>query len=202
LGSKIRDLQLRLRRGPRAVIPGVAIIVILWGLTLAASDAAWPIVTVFWAVVGTGVILWVRRDLKRDLGHLSEMLRGYESARKRNEAEVFNIEASAYAEFEEVEDEGACYAFAIDGDRLTFIVGQQYYPEEKFPSHDFAVIHLLDEQGQVVDEMLEKRGPRASPARTIPAATKLELVIPEHLEVINGRLNDLEDLLGSPPSTG
>ena len=46
--------------------------------------------------------------------------------------------------------------------------------------------------------VIEKRGSRARAARIIPSATKLELEIPEHLEVITGTLSQVEDLLRLP----
>ena len=57
LGAKIRDLESRLGRGPRALIPGGVVIAILWALTLVASDTSWVIVTVFWIVAGAGILL-------------------------------------------------------------------------------------------------------------------------------------------------
>jgi hypothetical protein len=199
LGAKIRDLEARLARGPKALIPGGAIIVVLWILTLVASDTSWLIITAFWIVIGSVIILWVRHGLKKDLRVLGDMLRGYESARQRNEAEVFEIKATAFAEFEEFEDEGACYAFELSGGRLVFVTGQEFYEQAKFPSHDFSLVHILNERGEPVDMIIEKRGPRVDPARTIPAAAKLDLEPPEHLQVLHGTLGDIEDLLGSTP---
>ena len=199
LDAKIRDLESRLGRGPKALMPGVVIVVILWVLTLVVSEASWLTVTSFWIVVGAGILLWVRHDLKKDLGNLRDVLAGHVSARQRNEAEVFQIKATCFADFEEVEDEGACYAFEIDGGRLVFVVGQQFYPEAKFPSHDFSLVHILNERGEPVDGIIEKRGPQVPAARTIPAVTKLKLEIPEHLEVLDGKLSQIEDLLGSTP---
>lgn len=201
LQLKIRDLESRLRRGPRTFVPAVIIILILWALTLALSDATWPVVTAFWVVIGGGLTLWVQRDLRKDLGTFSAMQLGYESARQRNEAEVFDIKASSFVEFEEVEDEGACYAFAIGGDRVAFVVGQQFYAEARFPSLDFSLVHPLSEAGEVVDVLIEKRGPKAAPERIVPAKVKLELAIPEHLEVVNGRLDEIEELLRPPAGT-
>ncbi|UCC85015.1 MAG: hypothetical protein JSW46_08915 [Gemmatimonadota bacterium] len=197
LGAKIRDLESRLRRGPKVLIPGGAVLVILWALTLIVSGSSWLIVTSFWIVVGTGILVWVGHDLKKDLGILRDMLGEYESARRRNEAEVFEVKARAFAEFEELEDEGACYAFEIAGNRLVFVLGQEFYPQAKFPSHDFSLVYVLNERGGPVDMVIEKRGPKAPPARTISAAAKLELEVPEHLEVFNGKLSRIEDLLSS-----
>jgi hypothetical protein len=197
LGAKTRDLESRLRRGPKILVPGAAVLVILWALTLIVSGSSWLIVTSFWIVVGAGILVWVRHDLKKDLGVFRNLLREYESARRRNEAQVFEVKARAFAEFEEVEDEGACYAFEIGGNRLVFVLGQEFYPQAKFPSHDFSLVYILNQRGEPVDMAIAKRGPRVPPARTIPAAAKFELVIPEHLEVFNGKLGQIEDLLSS-----
>ena len=95
----------------------------------------------------------------------------------------------------EVEDEGACFAFDLGGGRIAFVSGQELYPVAGFPSLDFSLVYVLDEQGQAVDMLIDKRGPGASPVRTIPAATKWTLDIPESLSVMDGALDELEDLL-------
>ena len=197
LRARARELESRERGGPRTLALGVAVIAILWALTVIASDTPWPIVTLFWVLVGAAILLWVRRGLHHDLGRLRDMSRRYRSALRRNEGEVFRIQAKSFAEFEEVEDEGACYAFQLDGDRLAFVVGQGFYPRARFPSHDFSLVYPLDENGASIDMMIEKRGPRATAARTIPAATKLGLDLPEHLEVRKGGLEDLDEILRS-----
>ena len=43
--------------------------------------------------------------------------------------------------------------------------------------------------------LIEKRGAKAAPARTIPFAVKHGLEVPEHLEVVEGPLDQLEDRL-------
>jgi len=52
------------------------------------------------------------------------MAAGLQSALKKNAAEVYDVKSRAFAEFEEVEDEGACYAFELFDARLVFITGQ------------------------------------------------------------------------------
>ncbi len=169
---------------------------VLWIVTLLASDASWVIITAFWAVVGAGITLWVRRDLSREVGYASAMAGRLESATRHNEADVYDIRASAFVEFEEVEDEGACYAFNLGDGRVVFISGQEFYPSSKFPSLDFSLIYILDEEGQAVDMLIEKRGGRADPVRTIPASAKWEMEVPQSLSVVEGALDDLEALLG------
>ena len=173
-----------------------AVFAVLWVLTLLASDVPWPWVTAFWAIVGGAIGLWVKRDLGRDRRAQKAILGSITSARRRDTAEVYDIRARAFAEFEEVEDEGACYAFQLQSDTLVFVAGQQFYPGARFPSLDFSLVHLLDGADRTVDVVIEKRGPRARPSKTIPRGTKWELDIPEHLEVRSGRLDTLEAILG------
>lgn len=177
------------------MIPGVVTLLVLWGATLALSDASSLVVTVFWAVAGSALLLWIRRDMRRDLAAFHEVLAQCRSALSRNEAEVFDIRSSRFVEFEEVEDEGACYAFEIEGGRIVFIAGQQFYPGARFPSHDFSLVCPLDERGYRLDMLIAKRGPAEDATHIIPAEAKLKLEIPEHLEVIDGRLDEIEDLL-------
>ncbi len=105
------------------------------------------------------------------------------------------MRASGFAEFEEIEDEGACYAFAIDEGRLAFVEGQDFYAGARFPSLDFSLVYVLDEAGQSVDMLIDKRGPKAAPTRIVPAAIKKTLDVPSHLELRAGTLADLERVL-------
>lgn len=160
-----------------------------------ASDAAWPVVTLFWIAVGCGISFWVWRDAKNDYKYALTLAERLESAVERDEANVFDFEARFFVEFAEVEDEGACYAFDLGRRRIAFVVGQEFYPEARFPSLDFSLVYPLDAEGYAVDMLIEKRGPRADPLRTIPSHMKKDYVIPEHLEVLDGELKELEHLL-------
>lgn len=195
--SKVRRLTAERRR----VVPGFMLVTagtmaVLWLATILASDTPWPFITLFWIVVGGGFALWIQRDAGGHARQLDAICRGLESALRRSAADVYEIRATAFAEVEEFEDEGACYAFALDGERLVFITGQEFYRSATFPTLDFSLVYVLDEQGRTVDMFLEKRGSRAQPARTIPAAIKQSLdELPEHLEVRRGTIDDLERVL-------
>lgn len=69
-----------------------------------------------------------------------------------------------------------------------FIAGQEFYAGARFPSLDFSLMYVLDERGEAVDMLIDKRGAKAVPARTIPAVMKRELDIPDHLETRIGRI--------------
>ena len=179
----------------RAPIVTIAIVIVLWLLTLLASDAPWWVVTGFWALVGGVIWLWVWRDVRKDARFETEWTARLESALRRNTADVFDVRARAFVEFEEFEDEGACYAFALDDERVVFVSGQEFYEAARFPSLDFSLVYALDEAGNGVDVLIDKRGPKTAAARTISCQVKHGLEIPEHLEVVTTTLGGLEDRL-------
>ena len=199
LQAKIKNLFGRGQRTSKVYLPIVAAItVVLWLLTVFIADAPLLVITVFWFLTGAVLALWVRRDAMKDATQLQSMVEGLQSALKRNAADVYDVRAKDFVEFEEIEDEGASYAFELEDGRVLFISGQEFYPGAKFPSRDFSLVYFLDENGQTVDMEIEKRGGRASPQRLIPAAIKERLEIPEHLETRPGGIAHLEDRLEAP----
>lgn len=194
--AKIRRLTAQAGRASGIWLPITSVVVfMLWLWTIVASDANWLVVTAFWAVIGGAITLWVRRDMRAHGRQFEKMVRNLESALKRNAADIYDIRSSAFVEFEEVEDEGACYAFKLDHGRFVFIAGQEFYPGAKFPSLDFSLVYLLDENGETVDMLIDKRGAKAAPARKIPTAVKRRLEIPNHLDMRIGTIDDLESTL-------
>jgi hypothetical protein len=191
--SKIRGLIARGRRASRLAFPiSGGVVFLLWLWTVLSSDAPWLIVTLFWLIVGAALTLWVRRDMRKDAGSFERMVHDLESALRRNAADVYDIRARALAAFEEIEDEGPCYAFELEGNRLVFITGQEFYEGARFPSLDFSLVYVLDEHDRTVDMFIDKRGAKTAPARTIPAASKRVLDVPNHLEVRPGRIDNVE----------
>ncbi len=164
----------------------------LWAVTLLLSDISWPAITIFWIAVGAILALWIGRDLRNEL---ETRLVRMQSILRRNAADAFEIKASAFAELEQVEDEGACYAFQLDDDEIVFVVGQEFYPRANFPCLNFSLIYLLGEDGQRSEPLIRRRGPRATPQLTISAQTKRALSVPDHLEIVPGRLASLEVIL-------
>ena len=74
---------------------------------------------------------------------------------------------------------------------------EEFYESAKFPSLDFSLVYVLDDEGRTVDMLVDKRGNKAKPARTIPASFKRSLEMPEHLEVRAGGIDDVEAALKS-----
>lgn len=184
--------------GRRVVLIAAGGAAVLWLLTLLASDASWVVVTVFWAAAGSLLALWVRHDQRSAGRALEAMAAQVESAVRRGEAEAYDITARRYLAFEEVEDEGACWAFELGGGRVVFLTGQEMYAEPGFPSLDFSLVHPLDESGRAADLWIEARGEPVPPARVVPADVKMRLAdaLPGHLEVVRADLDRLEESLG------
>ena len=98
-------------------------------------------------------------------------------------------------EFEEEEDEGTCYAFQLLDGRIFFLSGQEYYSSGRFPNSDFTLVDISSEDGTVIIGHIEKRGRKLVSIRTVPAKKKAALKIPDDLQVINGDLSRIEQLL-------
>lgn len=193
----MRWLRSRQRHVGRVTRLAVAIVIVLWISTLVSSDAPGLVATAFWVVVGGALVLWLRRDSRKQVEGAFDMTSSLESALRRNEVEAFDVTAERYAEFEEVEDEGACYAFDFGDGRTVFLAGQEFCPAARFPSLDFSVIYPVDESGGAADMWIEKRGAAAPPQRVIPAEVKRELAdrIPEPLTVVRGSVDRVEEVL-------
>src|SRR5262245_15476962 len=89
LRTRNRDYAARGRRSSSAALPITGgFILVLWVVTLLASDAPWFVVTGFWIVIGAAIALWVGRDMRRHGRQFDAMAQGLESALRRNEAEV------------------------------------------------------------------------------------------------------------------
>jgi hypothetical protein len=160
--------------------------------TLFASDAPWMVVLSFWAILWLVFTLWIGlpwRKLMR--GQISV----FEEALRANRAREIRLQAGRVAEFEEEEDEGACYAFEHEPGACIFIVGQEFYEDDDFPNEDFLMAEILGEGNQTVDVMLVKQGKKLQPYRVIPAAVKVGLRIPDHLAVVRASLDTIEQAL-------
>jgi hypothetical protein len=164
------------------------------GLTVLASDVSSYIVVGSWLVITVLLGLWVavseyfrRRKLRivlsrtRDSGQVREV----------------RIVASDVVEFEEEEDEGACYAFQVAEDKILFVQGQEFYASPRFPNSDFALVNVLDPSGHSVDFFIRKDGVKLMPIRTVRADVKRQLCLPAHLQIVPGKLAQLEQLLAA-----
>ena len=146
--------------------------------------------------------MWVARDMRVFAGQFGDMAQRLQAALGRDAADVYDIRARAFALLEEVEDEGPCYAFELLDGRIVFISGQEFYEGPRFPSLDFSLVYPLDLFGSAVDLLIAKNGSKTAPARQISAASRQGLDVPEHLEIRNGRIDDLDTVLRSSSQPG
>ena len=126
---------------------------------------------------------------------MSGQVRMFEEAIRAKRVREIQVQATRVVEFEEEEDEGACYAFDHGGNAVVFIVGQEFYEDDDFPNSDFSIIEILGSRGSPVDIWTEKTGRKLTPNRVVPAKLKWTLELPEHLEVVDGPLDRIEEVL-------
>lgn len=164
-------------------------------LTLFASSAPRAVVVGFWALLWLIFTLWIglpwRRLMRGQARTLAEAIR-------TNRAREIRLQTTRVVEFEEEEDEGACYAFDHEGNAAVFIIGQEFYEDDDFPNTDFSMVEILGERGQAIDVLIVKRGRKLQPERLIAAAVKNRLELPEHLTIVPGALERIEASLSRP----
>jgi hypothetical protein len=180
----------------RILIAGPIIIVALWVLTLLATRR-FIAPTICWGLIGTLICIWAWADAVRP--H-RKRITDNEDAISNGRVDEVRISTEAMVEFQEIEDEGACYAFQVEQDKIVFVCGQDYYSGAKFPSTDFSIVSVYGRNGDLVQLLIEKRGKKLQPIRTVSAELKAHLQIPEHLEMVSGKLDDVERILKSTQS--
>jgi hypothetical protein len=171
----------------------------LWGLMMIATlldkkGPSWYASLLIGLSIALPISLWSYLSLRPKL--FADVCR-VESALRRNEARVIRIQSQAMVEFEEVEDEGACYAFQLDKHRIVFVSGQDFYPSARFPNADFSLVSIYGDDNIMVEAFIEKQGNRLQPLRCVSSEQKSRMMIPSHLETIEGDLSHIEQLLAS-----
>jgi uncharacterized protein YwqG len=159
---------------------------------------SWIFFGVLWGVAGVGFMVWMavadRFERRRAGRYLNASLEG-------GAAEVYEIHAEAFAIFEQEDNEDdddddkktAEYAFALDDDSLVFLHGKRFREDEKFPCLDFSVTQIFDVNRTLLTSLIEHRGPKAKPLKTIAGEITKTLELPGQLEVRRGRLENLEN---------
>lgn len=162
-------------------------------LTLLASTTSsnWSIILIVWAGIAALIAVWL---LLEERSRSSARTRSFEDALRRNQARVIRIRSDHMVEFEEQEDEGACYAFQV-GDRIIFVAGQDFYASAKFPNSDFSLVEITDSRDTLVEMVIDTAGKKLQPIRTISTELQSKLRTPEHLQILQGRLEGIDRLL-------
>ena len=193
LGTRLDRLQSMIRVGlPKAAAASVIVCGALAVLTLLVSDAPRALIVGFWLALAVLFTLWVglpaRAGPRRQHAVLSAAL-------QHDRAQVFRVQSNRVVEFEEIEDEGACYAFDVGEGRALFVQGQEFYADDEFPNSDFSLVTVLGPGNMVTDEIFTKSGAKLEPERRIARDVKDRLTIPDHLEVIDADLATIESSL-------
>jgi hypothetical protein len=160
--------------------------------TLLASTAPAVVVVGFWAALALLFTLWIGMPWRRLMREQVQIL---EDALRTSRARDLRLQSTRVVEFEEEEDEGACYAFEHEPGACIFIVGQEFYEDDDFPSSDFSMVEILGSHGSPADVLLVKHGRRLHPERVVPASIKARLELPGHLTAVAASLERLEDAL-------
>jgi hypothetical protein len=161
--------------------------------TFAATDSPRIVVAAFWSAAWLLFTLWIGLPWRR---LMRAQVPVFADAARANRAREIRLQSSRVVEFEEEEDEGACYAFEHDAGSSVFVVGQEFYEDEDFPNTDFAMVEILGTHGRPVHILLVKRGAKLAPERVVPAAVKSRLELPEHLTIVPAPLDRIEAALG------
>ena len=175
----------------RSILASMLISGALWSLTIWASDSSPLIITGIWVGVAVLISLWT---ILQERPKLTSRVHTLEGALRRNQAHVLRIRSERMVEFGEQEDEGACYAFQLPGNRVVFVSGQDYYGSANFPNTDFSIVNILGQDGAIVERVILKDGGRLAPCRSISGDQKPQ-TMPRHLEVVSGSVDRIEELL-------
>jgi len=181
----------------RRVVGAVAALVLpLWAVTaLATRRLLEP--TALWLPVGG--LIGLLSGLADRKSRLARQAR-FEDALRANRAEEITIAAMEMVELEKRRQQGPCYAFQVEPDKILVIKGPAYFATPTFPNSDFSIATIQDSSGRVVDTEVHERGHKLRPARVISLKEQKHLRSPEHLEILDGRIDDLERILRTGPS--
>ncbi len=167
---------------------GVVIFGILAVLTILTSDAPPIVIVTFWCIVGFLMSLYVSTSERREI---SQKIREFDHAIELGQAEEYKIVSCRFWELEEMQGEVPSYAFELPSCQVVFFTGQAFYPAANFPSLDFSFIIVRDSKGETLEMFLDKRGPKSFPDRCLTGQEHGDLLIPEELSVMEGRLEEV-----------
>jgi hypothetical protein len=194
-----RQRAARRKLALRTLIACLVVFGPLAAVTLAVSKVDWRLVVAIWAAVGLSIYLWV---YVQERWRMSRSVQSFVSALGNDTARVTQIQSNAVVEIEEWDDEGAAYAFQLPERKIVFIDGEAFRASSRFPNSDFDVVELLGGSDGVAGIFLKARRETLSPLRKLSLIKQKDLRWPKHLQVIDGSLDELEQLLRRSSSTG
>lgn len=191
--QRLTDLRvLRTSAARKGAVASAIGCTLLAAATLAVSDAPRSVILLFWLVLAVVFAVWTTRSIRVETAPQEAALA---AALQHDRARVTRIQAARVAELEEIEDEGACYAFDVGDGKIVLLTGQQYYPTDTFPNSDVSIVDVMMADGRVADVLIRSEGVPLQPVRRIDAAAKALMELPEDLAVVRGDLDEIEHLL-------
>jgi hypothetical protein len=145
------------------------------------------------ACVGGGLLIASLLFAVFTVGHWREnakRIRSRLSTRERGLANVTEINSSAYAYFKEYKDLGAMYAFQVEPRTLYVMVGQDYYPTNRFPCLHFELITV-----QTVLFSIRPLSPKIPPTFEFDDKITRELCSIEDGTILEGDLAEVIQLI-------
>ncbi|NLD35810.1 MAG: hypothetical protein GX654_02990 [Desulfatiglans sp.] len=139
--------------------------------------------------------LWFFIKKMKDEKAIISRIQTYKDASNNGTVKVTRIKTDRMFEAEEYEDEGACYFFEVEKDKVFLIMGQEYYSTTNFPNSDFSIIEIIDTKGQLVDSIIEKQGKKLKPLRLIPREDKIKIDLTNDNKLIPCSLDHIESYL-------
>ena len=165
----------------------------LAGVTLLAERDVDPrLIVCFWVIAGVCIGSWSFLEERK---RIAKREKGLEVVISQGVVHEFRFLSSRVAEFEEIEDEGACYAFELTAGGVVLIAGQDFYESAKFPNNDFSIVEFRGPGAKTVDFQIKKRGEKLTPFKCVSSRDKKRLALPEHLTFVAGTLDSFFESL-------
>jgi hypothetical protein len=130
-------------------------------LTPLASDAPSVVIAGFWVGLAVLFTVWTGLPERRAWRARASTI---DDALKVNRARVTRIASDRVVEIQEVEDEGACFAFDAGSGRTIVVARQECYSDETFANSDFSILEVLGWAG-AVDVIVTRAGHKVEPER-------------------------------------
>ncbi len=180
------------------LLVGIVLFGGLWGLSVLATKAdkagpSWRVFGLFWLVLGIGITLWAYRDVKSHARALQEKFR---SALRHDTACEVRICSNKVIEFDiEQGRKKRWYAFQLGDERIIFVSGRFCQRVQGFPTSDFSMVDIADEEGILVVGFARNHGHPLVAVRSISKQEAVQLRVPEHMEIVRGNLTEIDTLL-------
>jgi len=172
---------------PFLLVGVMAFMFMLWAGPFLAALAA--------ILISCVITSCVSRSEKRPI---YKALRNHEDALDYNQACEWRIQSDEVVVIGEQRSDRVVYAFQADEKQIVFVDDPISHGNDvrHFPSNDFSIVSILGSNGKaVINGIIHEQGSKLEPIRRISWKQLPKHSHPDHTEVIEGRLADLEWLL-------